>query len=34
MAPGFEWVGFELGEKDPLADQYPAFAEMIAVRVR
>lgn len=34
MAPGFEWTGFELGEKDALANQYPAFAEMIAVRVR
>jgi predicted cupin superfamily sugar epimerase len=34
MAPGFEWAGFELGEKDALVNQYPAFAEMIAARVR
>jgi predicted cupin superfamily sugar epimerase len=34
MAPGFEWAGFELGESDALAEQYPAFAEMIMARVR
>jgi hypothetical protein len=34
MAPGFEWTGFELGERDTLIKQYPAFAEMIAARVR
>ncbi len=34
MAPGFEWAGFELGEREMLVNQYPAFAEMIAARVR
>lgn len=34
MAPGFEWSGFELGQRDVLIRQYPAFAEMIATRVR
>jgi predicted cupin superfamily sugar epimerase len=34
MAPGFEWAGFELGEREALIEQYPAFAEMIAARVR
>lgn len=34
MAPGFEWAGFELGEREALVNQYPDFAEMIAVRVR
>lgn len=34
MAPGFEWAGFELGERDALVKQYPAFADMIAARVR
>lgn len=34
MAPGFEWAGFELGERDALVSQYPAFAERIAARVR
>lgn len=34
MAPGFEWSGFELGERDALTRQYPAFAAMIAARVR
>lgn len=34
MAPGFEWAGFELGERDDLVQQYPDFAEMIAARVR
>jgi predicted cupin superfamily sugar epimerase len=34
MAPGFEWAGFDLGERDALVKQYPAFADMIAARVR
>jgi hypothetical protein len=34
MAPGFEWSGFELGERDALVKQYPDFAAMIAARVR
>jgi predicted cupin superfamily sugar epimerase len=34
MAPGFEWAGFELGERDGLVKQYPAFAHMIAARIR
>jgi predicted cupin superfamily sugar epimerase len=34
MAPGFEWAGFELGQRDTLVKQYPAFEEMIAARVR
>lgn len=34
MAPGFEWAGFELGERDALVQQYPDFADMIAARVR
>ena len=34
MAPGFEWEGFELGERDTLIEQYPALAESIAARVR
>ncbi|NJN96988.1 MAG: cupin domain-containing protein [Anaerolineales bacterium] len=34
MAPGFEWVGFELGERDTLVQQYPDFGDMIAARVR
>jgi predicted cupin superfamily sugar epimerase len=34
MAPGFEWAGFELGKRDALVREYPAFAEMIAARVR
>jgi predicted cupin superfamily sugar epimerase len=32
MAPGFEWAGFELGEREALIEQYPAFAQMIAAR--
>lgn len=34
MAPGFEWSSFELGQADPLIQEYPAFAEMIKARVR
>lgn len=34
MAPGFEWAGFELGEYEMLVERYPAFADMIAARVR
>ncbi|GAB4428536.1 MAG: cupin domain-containing protein [Anaerolineae bacterium] len=34
MAPGFEWAGFELGQRDELIKQYPDFADRIAARVR
>src|SRR5262245_13016451 len=34
MAPGFEWAGFRLGEREALLAQYPTFAEMITARVR
>jgi hypothetical protein len=32
MAPGFDWAGFELGRREPLVEQYPAFAPLIAAR--
>jgi uncharacterized protein len=32
MTPGFEWTGFELGEREALLKQYPAWVEMIAAR--
>lgn len=34
MAPGFEWHGFELGDREMLLDEYQAFADEIADRVR
>ena len=34
MTPGFEWSGFELGERDTLVKQYPDFAKMITSLVR
>jgi len=34
MAPGFEWGGFELGNKEQLQAQFPDFAEMIALLTR
>lgn len=34
MAPGFEWAGFEPGQRDSLAKQYPAFGKMIVERIR
>ena len=34
MAPGFEWPGFELGNRKLLQAQYPSFAEMISELTR
>ena len=34
MAPGFEWDGFELGDREMLLAEYPGFADEIAARVR
>ena len=34
MAPGFEWQGFELGERQPLLTQYPGFADLITALTR
>lgn len=34
MAPGFEWDGFELGDRAALLAGYPDFTEMIEARLR
>jgi len=34
MAPAFDWSGFELGERETLVNQYPAFRKHIVSRTR
>ncbi len=34
MAPGFEWVGFELGNAAELIQQFPQFIDQIKARTR
>jgi len=34
VAPGFDYRDFEIGERDELATEFPAFAEMIAKLTR